>query len=274
MSQRGFGLLEVTIALALTGVVGALTWSILQTASFRLRDRSERMGMEHALRVAAVATRAALESLGQDSTGGTDLASLAPDGFIGRAVRGSGVLCAAGPTTLTLRAAPDWWHALRAPVAGRDSLLIGTIAEPARWVVVALTNGPTSGACPDRMPALVLGAALTPTDFAAIGPGSPLRFFEHAELRAYTSSGATWLGMRSMSSDGSIQPLAGPFAGAAMTLRFFSRSGAGVMLPSAVSSAAWRISGITERMAGIGVARVPRSQSDSAGGSVQFRNAP
>lgn len=274
MTWRGFSLFEVMIALALTGVVGVLTWSILQTASFRLRDRTERMGMEHALRVAAVATRGALESLGQDSTAGPDLASLAPDGFIARAVRGSGVLCAAGSTTLTLRAGQDWWHALRAPVAGRDSLLVGTIAEPARWVAVALASAPTSGTCPDRMPALVLGAAFTPTDLAAIGPGSPLRFFEHMELRAYTSSGAAWLGLRSVSSGGSIQPLAGPFAGAAMTLSFFSRSGAGVMLPSAVSSATWRISGITERMGGIGVARVARPQTDSGGGSVLLRNAP
>lgn len=274
MTRRGFSLLEVMIALALTGVVGVLTWSILLTASFRLRDRSERMGMEHALRVADVATRAALEPLGRDSTAGADLAFLGPDGFIARAVRGSGVLCAAGPATLTVRAAPDWWHALRAPVAGRDSLLIGTIEEPARWVAVTLANAPTSGACPDGMPALVLGAVLMPTDLAAIGPGSPLRVFEQMELRAYPSSGAAWLGLRSMSSGGSIQPLAGPFAGAGMTLNFFSRSGAGVAVPSAVSFAAWRISGITERMGGIGVARVPRSQSDSGGGSVLLRNAP
>jgi prepilin-type N-terminal cleavage/methylation domain-containing protein len=274
VSRRGFSLFEVMIALALTGIVGALSWSILQTASFRLRNRSERMGMEHALRVAAVATRGALESLGQDSTAGTDLASLAPDGFIARAVRGSGVLCAAGSSSLTLRAGPDWWHGLRAPVAGRDSLLVGTIAEPARWVAVALRNAPSSGTCPDGRPALVLGAALSPTDLAVIGPGSPLRVFEHMELRAYPSSGATWLGLRSVSSGGVIQPLAGPFAGAAMTLRYFSRTGADVMLPGAVSSAGWTISGITERMGGIGMARVPGLQSDSGGGSVQLRNTP
>lgn len=274
MTRRGFGLLEVMIALTLSGVVAVLTWSILQTASFRLRDRSERMGMEHALRVAAVATRAALEPLGQDSTAGADLALLAPDGFIARAVRGSGVLCDAGPATLTVRAAPDWWHAIRAPVAGRDSLLVGTIVEPARWVAINLANTPGSKACSDGMPGLVLGAALLPSDLAAIGPGSPIRVFEHIELRAYSSSGAAWLGQRNVGSGGSIQPLAGPFAGAAMTLSFFSRSGASAFLPSEVSSAGWKINGLTERMGGIGLARVPWVRADSGGGSVQLRNAP
>jgi len=274
VNRRGLGLFEVLIALTLTGVVSVLVWSILQTAAFRLRDRSERMAMEHALRVAAVALRASLEPLGHDSTAGSDLALIAPDGFVARAIRGSGVVCAAGATALVVRAAAGWWNALRVPVAGRDSVMVGTITGPPRWVVADLIGAPSSGSCPDGTEALHVPVALALVDLASIGPGSPLRVFEPMELQAYSSGGAAWLGLRSVSSGGSIQPLAGPFTGAAMTLSYFSRSGGGALLPGGVATAAWRINGTTERMGGIGVARVPWAQTDSGGGFVRLRNAP
>lgn len=274
MNRRGLSLLEVLIALTLTGWVAVLVGSILQTASFRLRDRSERMGMEHALRVAAVVTRSALEPLGRDSIAGPDLASIAPDGFIARAVRGSGVLCAVDAGALTVRGGAGWWSALRAPVAGRDSVMVGSVIGPARWVVADLAAAPSAGTCPDGTEALVLSAALPPAELAAVGIGSPLRVFEHMELRVYTSGGVGWLGQRSVSSGGSIQPLAGPFTGAALELSFLSLGGSGTSLPGAVASAEWRFRGMTERAGGIGVARMPRFQSDSGAGSVLLRNAP
>jgi hypothetical protein len=273
VNRRGLGLLEALIALSLTGVVAVLTWSILQSAAFRLRDRSERMAMEHSLRVAAQATRAALEPLGRDSTAGADLASIGPDGFVARAARGSGVVCAADATSLSVRAAPDWWSALRVPVAGRDSVMVGTVAEPARWVAADLLGPPGGGTCPDGMRALILPAALAPADLADIGPGSPIRVFEHMELRVYGSTGSDWLGERSVSSGGTIQPLAGPFTAAGLTFSFFS-SGGGAALPGTTQSATWTGSGVTERAGGIGVARVPNARTDSAAGTVLLRNAP
>ncbi len=274
MNRRGLGLLEVLIALTLTAVVSVLVWSILQSAAFRLRDRSERMAMEHALRVAAVALRTLLEPLGHDSTAGSDLALVAPDGFVARATRGSGVVCAVDPTKLVVRAAAGWWNALRVPVAGRDSVMVGSITEPSRWAVADLAGAPGPGKCPDGTEALLVPATFAPVDLASIGPGSPLRVFEPMELQVYSSGGTAWVGLRSVSSGGSIQPLAGPFIGAAVTLSYFSSSGGGASLPNAVASAEWRINVTTERMGGIGVARMPGAQTDSGGGSVLLRNAP
>lgn len=274
MNRRGLGLFEVLIALTLTGVVSVLAWSILQAAAYRLRDRSERMAMEHALRVSAVAVRALLEPLGHDSAAGPDLAQAAPNGFVARATRGSGVVCAADATRLAVRAAAGWWHALRVPVAGRDSVMVGTVTEPPQWVVAGLAGAPSAGSCPDGTAALIIPAALAPADLALIGPGSPLRVFEPLELQAYSSSGAAWVGLRSVSSGGSIQPLAGPFVGAAMTLSYYSSSGGVAWLPAQVASAEWRINAITEREGGIGVARTPWVQADSGSGSVRLRNAP
>ena len=274
MNRRGLSLLEVLIALSLTGVVALLAWSILQTAAFRLRDRSERISLEHSLRVAWSATQALLESLGQDSTAGSDLALVAPDGFIARAVRGSGVLCSAGPDSLLARTGPDWWTQLRAPTAGRDSLMVGTVSGPERWAAVVLDAAPLSGTCPDGDPALVLPARLAPADLAAIGAGSPVRVFEPMELRAYSSGGAEWLGMRSMSSAGSIQPLAGPFSGTGVKFTYYSRAGIAVTVAGAVARAGVEISGLTERAGGVGIARINQARTDSAGGAVLLRNTP
>lgn len=274
VNRRGLSLLEVLIALSLTGVVALLAWSILQTAAFHLRDRSERIGMEHSLRVASSAARALLESLGHDSTAGPDLALVAPDAFIARAVRGSGVLCGASPGSLLVRTGPDWWTELRAPRAGRDSLMVGTISGPERWATAALDAAPQSGSCPDGAPALKLPAGLAPPDLAVIGVGSPVRVFEPMELRAYSSGGAEWLGMRGMSSAGSIQPLAGPFSGPGVKFSYYSRAGVAVTVPGAVARAGIEITGLTERAGGVGVARVVQARTDSASAAVLLRNAP
>jgi prepilin-type N-terminal cleavage/methylation domain-containing protein len=273
MNQKGLSLLELLIALGLTGVVALLAWSILQTAAFRLRDRSEHMGMEHSLRVAASVTRALLEPLGRDSTAGSDLALAAPGGVVARAVRGSGVLCGATPDSLMARSGPDWWTELRAPSAGRDSLLVGTVSGPERWVAVVLDAGTASASCPDGAPALVLPARVAPADLAAIGAGSPVRVFEPIELRSYSSSGAEWLGMRSMTSAGSIQPVAGPFAAPGVNFSYYTNAGISVTAPAAVALAGIDLTGLTERAGGVGVARISQARTDSAAGAVLLRNA-
>lgn len=273
MSRRGMSLLELLVALTITAAVALLAWSILQTAAFHLRDRSERIGVEHALRVAASAARAALESLGQDSSAGADLTAPAPDGFISRAVRAAGVLCSAGAGALTVRSGPGWWSELRAPVGGRDSILVGTVVPPDRWVAVALGANALPGSCPDGAPALILPTAVAPADLSAIGPGSPLRLFEPMELRAYSSAGAGWLGMRSLSSGGSIQPLAGPFPGAGVQFSYYSRSGSSVTVAGLVARAGIAIEAVTERAGGLGVARVAQLHTDSLSVAILLRNA-
>lgn len=274
LNRRGLSLLEVLIALSLTGAVAAVAWSILQGAAFRLRERSERFGMEHTIRVAAAAARALLEPLGQDSTAGPDLAVSTPGGFVARAVRGSGVICRAGPDSILVRKGPDWWRSLRAPVPGRDSLLVGSVSGPERWAAAALDAGPLSGSCPDGTPALVLPARLAALDLAAVGAGSPVRVFEPMELRAYTSGGAEWIGVRSLTSAGTIQPLAGPLAASGVRFGWFSRAGAPVSGPGAVARAGIQINGLTERAGGVGIARVAGARGDSASGAVLLRNAP
>jgi hypothetical protein len=191
-----------------------------------------------------------------------------------RAIRGGGVLCAASGSNLTVWAGPGWWSALRLPVPGRDSLMIGAVVGSERWLLAVLSGSPTQSNCPDGSPGLVLPASLSAADLAAIGPGSPLRVFEPVELRYYSSSGATWLGQWGLTSTAAIQPLAGPFTGSGFEFGYRTSAGLPAATPDAVAGLEVRATGLTERAGGVGVARVPLLRTDSIAQWVLLRNAP
>jgi hypothetical protein len=268
LNRRGTSLLELIVALSLTVLLAALSWSLLATAAFRLRDRSERMALERALQVAAGAIRAALESAG------SDLLATAPDGFVVRRIRGAGVLCGISSSALAVSADTASWRAIRNPVGARDSLLIAALVGPARWISIPLIADARPGRCPDGTPALLLPAVLSAADSADVGPGSPLRVYEPVELRLYLSSGAAWVGARSLPSGEAIQPLAGPFQPFGLQLKFLMATGAPAPGSSVPVMVRVRLGGITERAGGVGIGRGLPSRLDSTEFVVTSRNLP
>ena len=188
MSRRGMSLLEMLIALSLTGAVALLAWSILQTAAFHLRDRSERIGMEHALRVAVVghASGPGVAGAGLHRRSRSDAAGARRVHRPRRPGQRRPLQCRSAHARGQER--PRTGGRSSEPrSAGRDSMLVGTTLGPDRWAAVALDADPLPGSCPDGAPALILPARLAPADLAAVGPGSPVRLFEPMELRAYSS---------------------------------------------------------------------------------------
>jgi prepilin-type N-terminal cleavage/methylation domain-containing protein len=274
LNRRGFSLIELVVALALTLLIAALSWSILAAGALRLRDRSERMSLEHSLRVVAAAVRAAIEPVGQDSSAGNDLIVALPDRVVTRTTRGSGALCAATSVAFTARSASGWWSALRNPVPGRDSLLVERVSPPSTWEVIALSSAPYAGPCPDGSAGLVLPVIADSAALAGVGPGSPVRVFEEMELRLYTSSGAAWVGLRSLGTGEAIQPLAGPFTATGLRLEYRSPDGTPVVDPAEVASVLLRATGLTERAGGVGTARGPAGRPDSVVMLVIRRNSP
>ena len=272
MNRRGFTLVEALAASVLSGVLALLIGGVLTHSFARLRDRSERMGMEQSFRVGSAAAGALLESLGMDSVAGADLSLASPQALIARVTRASGVLCLAGPDYVVARSGTGWWHAVRTIVPGRDSLLIASIEAPVRWLAVPLLGNPAGFACPDGSSGTRLPTAIPPERVATVGLGSPLRVFEPVELRVYSSSGAFWLGLRLVATGESIQPLAGPVASAA--LRYFDRSGTEVTDASMTALVTVGLVGLTERGGGIGLARIPSGKPDSAVIAVGFRGIP
>jgi len=234
---------EVLVATVLTGVLTVLLATILARAAAVLRERSGRIAAEHSLRVAGAAVRALLES---PQAAGSDLATISPGGFLARVVRGSGVVCEWAGSDLVVRHSPPWWRAVREPVRGRDSLLVGKLTDPG-WITVPLRADPRSTRCPDGMPALALAAALDSLVPGTIGPGSPIRFFEPVELRVYGSSGSDWVGLRLVATGESIQPLAGPIARAGWGFEYLARDGLPALAPEEVAAVGFRIATPVER---------------------------
>ena len=267
MNRRGFTLVELLTAAVISGSLSVLVGGIVTHAFARLRDRSERTGMEQAIRASAGAVRALIEPLGRDSAAGSDVVSAAAGSVVVRAGRASGILCAVGSDHLVLRGGLLWWQASRAPVAGRDSLLVASGSGPDRWAAVALTGNATTAPCPDGSSGMRLPAVLPGHLAGSIGPGSPLRLFEPVEVRVYSSSGVDWIGVRLAATGESIQPLAGPLAGIASRLQY---TGSG----TAVVRVSLDLTAVTERAAGIGLARRSRNDPDSALVAIAIRGRP
>ena len=274
MSRRGAGLVELLVALTVSAVLALLTWQILAASAERLRDRSERISLEHALRVGAAGLRSALEPLGADSVAGSDLLSEAPDRVLVRAARGSGVACGVAGSGLTVRLGEGWWVALRDPVPGRDSLLVDGVTSPPKWSVLALAGEAHPGACPDGGAGLVLPAEIPPERLVELGAGSPVRVFEDVELRLYASAGAAWIGLRNLATGESIQPLAGPFAPGGLRLDYFARSGGSATGPGEVVSIRTNLAGLSERAGGVGLARGRSGRPDSVALDITRRSPP
>jgi prepilin-type N-terminal cleavage/methylation domain-containing protein len=272
MTRRGFTLTELLVAVVVSGFLALLTGGVLAGAATRLRDRSERMGLEHALRVSLGAAAALAEPLGLDSAAGADLTGAGPSTLLARSTRGVGVVCGVEGGRVLARSGAAWWRAMRVPVGGRDSLLIASRELPVRWIPLPLLGPPASGWCPDGSPALALPTAVAPEQLAMLGSGSPLTLFEPVEIRLYSSAGASWVGVRLVATGEAVQPLAGPFADA--RFEYLDGSGAPAGSPSTVAMIRLALEGSTERAGGLGVAGIVGSQRDSASVLVGLRGRP
>ncbi len=240
VSRRGITLVEVVVAVSLTGWLALLGNGTVLRAGAALNRRAERFAAEQSLRAANGSLRQLLES---NDPAGADLLATSGSGLTSRAVRGVGVLCTAEPEALVLRRA--LWQAVRNPVGGRDSLLVGKLTDPG-WIALELLGPPRSRACPDGAPGTALPVAVGPSDLAAIGPGSPLRAFEPVELRSYLSSGSAWIGLRAIATGEAVQPLAGPLSSSGLVLTWLDWNGLSAST-GAVSAVGFRVTSLTAR---------------------------
>jgi len=271
LTRRGFALIELLVATLLGAVLAGLVGRLLLGTAAVLRDRSERMSLEHSIRVSVGSAEAMLEPLGIDSGSGADLSAAGPARLVARAIRGTGILCDAAPDRLLVRAGPASWRGLRAPVANRDSLIVASVIGAERWIVAALIGSPSTGICPDGSLALVLPTSIPVASLSAIGAGSPLQVFEPVELRLYPSSGASWVGLRLAATGEAIQPLAGPFSAAGAGLDYRDLQGNAAPADTDVAMITLSLDGLTERAGGVGVSRLDSVHSDSVTVAVALR---
>jgi prepilin-type N-terminal cleavage/methylation domain-containing protein len=266
--RRGFTLIELMVGLVLVLAVGGVTYALLTQNQRVSRSQVEHAGLQDAVRAGALVVANELREIGYDSipaeaglgvaaTVSPDLLVMLPGRLEYKAMRGLGFTCVA-PAAGQLRLRRATMLGLRQPEAG-DSITAhvegdSTTGADDAWVHAGVT-GVSAGLCDDGSPAVVLavgfaGAAGSAAP-ARMVVGAPVRFFEVMELRYYRSSGKSWLGSRSITAGGVIEPMLGPLADSTgtergLTFAYLDRTGVVTSIPNEVREISWTLKGVTD----------------------------
>jgi len=220
-------LVEVVLALALTALLAAVIVFLLLNVMSLAAFEHNRMGVVQTLRHGGLFLSSEWRSL---APSGGDILQLGPTHVRYRALRGLGIVCGIQPNAVTIRQERRYGVSSWQP--GSDSLMVfatgdsGAMAPP-RWVNLPLMAIGSGTNCADGSPSVTLSTVIDPARVALseIPVGTPVRVFEPMEVKLYASLGAHWLGVRSLSAGGSIQPALGPLTAKGLELSYIDRAG-------------------------------------------------
>lgn len=277
ITRRGFTLVELMVALVLTMMVGGVTYQLLLTNQRATRSQTEHVSMQDNVRSGALIIASELREVGYDrlpnplnpalaplgaaGTARPDLVAYGPDSVRYKAMRGFGVVCGVDQANSRLTLASATLQLNKALAVG-DSLMLYLEDNPNTasddvWIHAGITalNGAlncASGAAGTGITIAFTNGMTAATVFPLLKwPGAPVRLFEEMVLRSYRSGGDAWLGMRSVTGGGTIQPVLGPIAdGTAapegLALAFLDANGAATTVPTDVRSVRVTLRGITD----------------------------
>jgi prepilin-type N-terminal cleavage/methylation domain-containing protein len=206
--SRGFTLIEVLVAMTLTGIVVAGTLRALSAQKKFYARQARILSARHALRASATLLTSELREV---SAPGGDLYAMANDSVAFRSTAGFGVVCAVNEGSGTLSLIHVAGHL---NMDGADSVLVFVENGPANdddaWralpVVGISTSGPTCGSGnPPHRVVTVVGT------LAGIWEGAPVRLFRPFVFGLFEMDGRWWLGRKNRAS-GDYLPVAGPLA--------------------------------------------------------------
>jgi prepilin-type N-terminal cleavage/methylation domain-containing protein len=256
LNRRGFTLVEIMLATSAMLIASGAVYQLLLTTQRLSRTQAVQLGVQSNVRGAVLAVLNELRELSSVEGGGgaqNDVLSTAPGAMIYRAMRGTGFACQ--PATETeVRISRTSFSGHREPQAGRDSVLLYLVAAPETlpaWTPAAVTRVSAAAPCPG-----VAGDGITLSVSPTAGltgavAGTPVRFYEIMELRVYQSDGQSWLGLRSISSGESIQPLFGPLTGPdGLHLAYLDASGGPTNNPAAIKRIEVTVRGTSEGIPG------------------------
>lgn len=206
--SRGFTLIEVLVAMTLTGIVVAGTLRALSAQKKFYARQARILSARHALRASATLLTSELREV--SATGG-DLYGMASDSVAFRSTAAFGIACAIneGSGTLSLTHVSGHWN-----LDGADSVLVfvengpqndddGWLALP---VVGIATGGPSCGSGNSPLRVITVVGSLT-----GVWEGSPVRLFRPHVFRLFQMDDRWWLGRRNRASSDYL-PVAGPLA--------------------------------------------------------------
>ena len=230
--RRGFTLVEIMVALAVTLIVTGAIYNLLLNTLRLTRTQSARVALQSSVRAGALIVANELGELNAITGGSTsqnDVLAFGAHAVTYRAMRGIGFICqSAGPGVIRLARSSFSGH--RDPQAGRDEALVFVPGDSATssedtWVAVKIAVVATTLACPGGgEPGITLTLATSPSPLL-LEEGTPVRLAEPMELRLYESGATWWLGARSVNTGEAIQPLVGPLAPQGFELEYLDHLG-------------------------------------------------
>jgi prepilin-type N-terminal cleavage/methylation domain-containing protein len=275
-SRKGFTLIELMISLVLLTIVGGGVLTLLNNQQRATRQQAQLAMLQSNVRTGTLLLPSELRELHIDATGG-DIVSMAADNITYRAMRGTSVACAVSTTQVTLRNGLTFGY--RAPIAGRDSLLlfIDNDTESATddgWKATALA-APAATTCPDGSAATAYTVAIPADTVAMVSLDAVVRTFEVMQLTLYQANGRNWLGARSVSANElAVQPVLGPLTATGVQFRYLTADGVTTTTNrSLVRSIDVRIVGETDGLVSNGSSTQLMKQ-DSLTARIRLRNAP
>lgn len=251
LTSRGVSLVEVLVALTLSGLLAAAAAGVLRHTQNFYRAATQEIDVSQSLRVAGAFLPAELREL--DAVDG-DVVAMTPTAVTIRAARQLAALCrppspgdAPGSVHLTLRTPA--FSQLRDLNPATDSLWVFREGDPLSpddddWVVAAIT-ALEPDTCPDggagrRVTAVPRFAPGQSLDEGQVAAGAPVLGFETVTYRLYRSSAdRRWYVGMETSSD--LQPVLGPVTDDGLVFTYLDSTGAAAAQAARVRAIEFRV---------------------------------
>lgn len=234
-ASGGFSLIEVLIAMVLTGIVVAGTLQALSVQKKFYARQSRILDARHALRATAIILSSELREV---SPSGGDLYDMSSDAISLRSTVGFAIVCGVSVSDGRLAVRHSSGHFSR--LEGGDSLFVFVENGPSRtddeWRRAAVTGithfgaSCASGPGPERVLSV-------DGDLSGVWVGAPVRLFRPYRFALFELEGRWWLGRQNLASELEYVPVAGPLAppvDSGLVLRFFRSDGSETLVTSEV----------------------------------------
>lgn len=234
LKRRGYTLVEVMIAVVLTGLMAGLAYQAMTGSQRMTRSLGARVDAQGSARSAMLYLSTAFHEL---SASDGDIITAGATAMKYRAMRWTGISCtgltvAGGNLRLTMLKSQLWGQ--RTPDAALDSILVYAENSAATrqddvWLVGGLVDTATV-ACPNAAPGMRITFAISAASGgnaaaqAGFTVNSPIRGFQHEEVSLYSNAGTNWFGHKTMDAGGTwtaVEALVGPLTATGLAFTYY-----------------------------------------------------
>jgi prepilin-type N-terminal cleavage/methylation domain-containing protein len=255
--SRGFTLVEILIALVISGVATAALYQVLNNTQRVSRAQAEQVSLQSNVRTGSLVVPNELREINTVLGGAAqqnDVLIALPDRVRYRAMRGLYAICQSPAAGTQVRVFTTDIAAYRNPAATRDGIYVFIEGNPDKeqddqWIQVPVTGVATGNVCPGGAAGITLS---TPATAALVGlaVGTPVRTYEEMELSLQVVDGKSWLSAQSISgADPAPQPIVGPLTdGDGFELKYYDANGAETVDLTAIKSIQVTLRGLTDEV--------------------------